>query len=119
MLEQAKASSSETIRWLNADAEQLPVPDNSTDLIFSNLMIQWSTRPELVLAECQRILKPGGILAISTLLAGTLEELKQAWAYADPGRPHVNRFTHHTDWKRLTGQQLLVPPGRGNPGFAL
>jgi malonyl-CoA O-methyltransferase len=106
MLQQAKACSSETIRWLNADAEQLPLPDNSTDLIYSNLMIQWSTRPEAVLAECQRILKPGGILAISTLLEGTLEELKQAWAYADPGQPHVNRFTRYTDWKRLTGQQL-------------
>ncbi|MGP9832881.1 malonyl-ACP O-methyltransferase BioC [Marinobacter sp. NSM] len=106
MLQEAKDRSSETIRWLNADAEQLPLADNSADLIFSNLMIQWSTRPELVLAECQRILKPGGILAISTLLDGTLAELKQAWASADPGQPHVNRFTHPADWKRLSGEQL-------------
>ncbi len=99
-------ASPETIAWLNADAEQLPLADNSADLIFSNLMIQWSTRPETVLAECQRILKPGGTLAISTLLDGTLEELKQAWTKADPGQPHVNRFTHHADWQQLTSQQL-------------
>ena len=106
MLQQAQARSPETITWLNADAEQLPLADNSADLIFSNLMIQWSARPETVLAECQRILKPGGTLAISTLLHGTLEELKQAWAEADPGQPHVNRFTHHTDWQQLTSRQL-------------
>ena len=106
MLQQAQARSPETIAWLNADAEQLPLADNSADLIFSNLMIQWSTRPETVLAECQRILKPGGTLAISTLLDGTLEELKQAWTKADPGQPHVNRFTHHADWQQLTSRQL-------------
>ncbi|MCE0758809.1 malonyl-ACP O-methyltransferase BioC [Marinobacter sp. G11] len=106
MLQQAKARSPETIGWLNADAEQLPLADNSADLIFSNLMIQWSTRPETVLAECKRILKPGGTLAISTLLDGTLEELKQAWTKADPGQPHVNRFTHHADWQQLTSRQL-------------
>src|SRR5690554_1325972 len=76
------------------------------DLTFSNLMIQWSTRPDTVLAECQRILKPGGTLAISTLLHGTLEELKQAWTKADPGQPHVNRFTHHADWQQITSRQL-------------
>ncbi|OZC37869.1 malonyl-[acyl-carrier protein] O-methyltransferase BioC [Marinobacter vinifirmus] len=106
MLQQARSFSPETITWLNADAEQLPLADNSADLIFSNLMIQWSTRPDTVLAECQRILKPGGTLAISTLLDGTLEELKQAWTKADPGQPHVNRFTHHADWQQLTSRQL-------------
>lgn len=106
MLQQAKGCSPETITWLNADAEQLPLADNSADLVFSNLMIQWSTRPEAILAECQRILKPGGTLVISTLLDGTLQELKQAWSKADPGQPHVNRFTHHTDWQQLTSRQL-------------
>ncbi|KPQ28185.1 MAG: malonyl-acyl carrier protein O-methyltransferase BioC [Marinobacter excellens HL-55] len=106
MLAQAKAAGSDAVTWLNADAEQLPLADQSVDLIFSNLMIQWSPRPEAVLAECQRVLKPGGLLAVSSLLDGTLGELKQAWANADPGQAHVNRFATHKDWRALTADSL-------------
>ena len=84
MLAEAANRGPGSIHWLHADAEQLPLADNSVDLVFSNLMIQWSARPELILRECRRILRPGGRLAISTLLDGTLSELKQAWAEADP-----------------------------------
>ena len=106
MLTQSKACGPGHVSWLNADAEQLPLPDQSVDLIFSNLMIQWSNRPEVILAECRRLLKPGGILAISTLLDGTLAELEAAWARADPGQPHVNRFARETDWQQLVNGVL-------------
>lgn len=86
MLAEAFKRNPGAVHWLCSDAEQLPLADNSVDLIFSNLMIQWSTRPAMVLRECRRILRPGGRLAISTLLDGTLSELKQAWAEADPGQ---------------------------------
>ncbi|MBY6033499.1 malonyl-ACP O-methyltransferase BioC [Marinobacter daepoensis] len=101
MLVRASGGSPESISWLQADAEQLPLADSSVDLIFSNLMIQWSARPEKILRECLRILRPGGRLAISTLLDGTLSELKQAWAEADPGRAHVNRFVPEAQWQGL------------------
>ena len=102
MLEQARTTGPNTADWLNADAEQLPLADQSVDLIFSNLMIQWSPRPEVILAECRRVLKPGGVMAVSTLLDGTLRELKQAWAKADPGQAHVNRFVSEKEWQALT-----------------
>ncbi|ERS09874.1 biotin biosynthesis protein BioC [Marinobacter sp. EN3] len=101
MLAEAANRGPGSIHWLHADAEQLPLADNSVDLVFSNLMIQWSARPELILRECRRILRPGGRLAISTLLDGTLSELKQAWAEADPGQAHVNRFVPEAQWKAL------------------
>lgn len=101
MLAQAAGAGIPGARWLQADAEALPVADNSVDLIFSNLMIQWSQRPQVILAECRRVLRPGGVLAVSTLLDGTLDELKQAWAVADPGVPHVNRFTSDEEWRAL------------------
>ncbi|QBM16267.1 malonyl-[acyl-carrier protein] O-methyltransferase [Marinobacter sp. JH2] len=94
------------VNWLNADAEQLPLADGSVDLVFSNLMVQWSQQPEVVLAECQRVLRPGGLLVMSTLVDGTLRELKQAWAKADPGQPHVNRFVPAEQWQRLTRMTL-------------
>ncbi|MBJ6137236.1 malonyl-ACP O-methyltransferase BioC [Marinobacter litoralis] len=107
MLAQAGATPGTSgVRWLNADAEQLPLANDSVDLVFSNLMVQWSKRPEVVLAECQRVLRPGGVLAMSTLVDGTLRELKQAWAKADPGQPHVNRFVLADEWRRLVESTL-------------
>ena len=92
MLRYARSAGSSDLAWLAADAEALPLADNSVDLIFSNLMIQWAKNPETVLSECRRILRPGGQLLVSTLLDGTLAELKQAWQHADPDHQHVNRF---------------------------
>ncbi|TYC58269.1 malonyl-ACP O-methyltransferase BioC [Marinobacter sp. BW6] len=92
MLEQARANGPDGISWILGDAEHLPLPDDSVDLIFSNLMIQWCDDPCAVLGECRRILRPGGRLMVSTLLDGTLRELKAAWQAADPEHQHVNRF---------------------------
>lgn len=92
MLQFARSANSQSLSWLAADAETLPLADNSVDMIFSNLMIQWAENPVRVLSECKRVLRPGGQLMISTLLDGTLRELKQAWQAVDPGRDHVNRF---------------------------
>jgi len=96
MVQQAREESSRDIAWLVGDAEYLPLPDQSCDLIFSNLMIQWCEDPRAVFRECRRILRPGGRLMISSLLDGTLKELKGAWRAADPEHEHVNRFETET-----------------------
>ena len=83
MLNFAKTSRDNNITWLNADVHQLPLKDNSVDIIFSNLMIQWCNPLSAALAEIKRVLKPGGIVVISTLLDGTLAELKQSWSCVD------------------------------------
>jgi malonyl-CoA O-methyltransferase len=38
------------------------------------------------------VLKPGGLLTFTTFGPDTLVELRQAWAAADDGHTHVNRF---------------------------
>ncbi|MFO7530769.1 MAG: malonyl-ACP O-methyltransferase BioC [Marinobacter sp.] len=106
MIEKARSSSPESIEWLTADAESLPFTSDTFDLIFSNLMIQWCQHPGTVLAHCRRLLKPDGRLAVSTLLDGTLRELKQAWSVADPGQSHVNQFEKPECWQRLAGDNL-------------
>lgn len=92
MIRYARAHRPASIRWMMADAESLPFADASFDLVFSNLMIQWCVDPRPVLEECLRVLQPGGVLACSTLLDGTLRELDTAWQAVDPGNRHVNRF---------------------------
>tara|TARA_R110002050_G_scaffold9504_1_gene33104 strand:+ start:245397 stop:246293 length:897 start_codon:yes stop_codon:yes gene_type:complete len=76
--------------YLAGDAEQLPLADNSVDLVFANLALQWCD-PRTSFAEIQRILRPGGLLMFTTLGPDTLSELRHAWAEVDD-YPHVNMF---------------------------
>ena len=76
---------------LCADIEQLPLADASIDLIFSNLALQWVNDLPATLAECYRVLAPGGLLVFSTFGPDTLKELRQCWQQVDDA-VHVNHF---------------------------
>lgn len=94
MLVRAKAQS----RWLRrfervrADAYSLPFRDGCFDLVFSSLMLQWCDDLDVVFAEIERVLKPGGVLLFSTFGPGTLAELRVAWGASDAPGNHVNHF---------------------------
>jgi malonyl-CoA O-methyltransferase len=77
---------------LLSDAEALPLAGEAVDLLVSNLALQWCPDLKAVFGEFRRVLKPGGILLFSTFGAGTLAELRRAWAVADPAHTHVNEF---------------------------
>lgn len=106
MLEQARRQGPKGVSWIAGDAEHLPLSDNSHDQVFSNLMIQWCDDPSAVLRECRRILRPDGCLMMSTLLDGTLRELKAAWEAADPDHQHVNRFETGLTWQTQVHAEL-------------
>lgn len=91
MLQYARTQSAHTGAWAVADAETLPFKPGSQDLIFSSLALQWCPDLGRALSEAAQALRPGGILALSTLVDGTLTELQQAWQAVD-GFVHVNRF---------------------------
>lgn len=78
-----------------ADAEAIPLANESVDLVFSNLMLQWC-QAEKVFQEFHRILKPNGLLMFATFGPDTLKELRQAWAEVDD-KPHVNDFVDMHD----------------------
>ncbi|MGY3925850.1 malonyl-ACP O-methyltransferase BioC [Aeromonas simiae] len=84
---------------LCGDAEALPLPGGQFDTLFSSLALQWCERPERAFAEAGRVLKPGGRLFFSTLLAGSLHELRAAWQAVD-GAAHVNRFLERAALER-------------------
>jgi SAM-dependent methyltransferase len=48
------------------DTGRVPLPDASFDLIFSTQVLEHVEEPDLYLAECRRLLKPGGRLLLST-----------------------------------------------------
>lgn len=78
-------------RCLCADLEQLPLADNSVDLIYSNAAIQWSNDLDHTFSEFMRVLRPGGVLAFTNFGPDTLKELRMAWADVDGGS-HVGQF---------------------------
>ncbi len=84
-------------RWLRrprcvcADAERLPFADDSFDLVFSNLMMQWCVDLDATFAELRRVIRPGGLLLFSSFGPDTLKELRAAWGEVD-GYAHVNTF---------------------------
>ena len=76
---------------VRADARALPLADRSVDVLLSNLCLQWVDDLPAVLAGFRRVLKPGGMLLVSTFGHDTLVELRQAFAAADDA-PHVSPF---------------------------
>lgn len=81
---------SKSVQFLVGDAEKLPLADNSVDLVYANLALQWCD-PRTSFAEIQRVLRPEGLLMFTTLGPDTLHELRQSWAQVDD-YPHVNLF---------------------------
>ncbi len=74
-----------------ADTEQLPLSDQSVDMIISNVTLQWCSDLERALRECQRVIKPGGLLMFTTFGPDTLKELRISWSGVD-NHNHVNAF---------------------------
>lgn len=76
---------------LCADLEQLPLADNTVDMIYSNAAIQWCNDLGRTFQELLRVLRPEGLLMFTTFGPDTLMELRAAWSEAD-GHTHVSRF---------------------------
>jgi len=107
MLHHARAQGGAS-HWIAADAENLPFADNQFDLLFSNLCLQWCPDLARVLSEAQRVLRPCGLLAFTSLASGTLSELHKAWQQADRFT-HVNRFRRFADYQSLCQNSGLNP----------
>jgi malonyl-CoA O-methyltransferase len=97
------------IHCLGGQAEVLPFREHSFELVYSNLMLHWSTDFLAALKELRRILKPGGLLLFSLVGADTLKELRYCWAQADDN-PHVHVFPDMHDLGDSLLQAKFVDP---------
>ena len=64
--ENARIAHTENIVWTEGDAEKLPYPDASFDVVLSQFGHMFAPRPEVAVSEIRRVLRPFGRFAFAT-----------------------------------------------------
>lgn len=104
MLQHTQANMPILQRWLSsitgkknlvcADIESLPLANQSVDMVWSNLALQWCNQLDQAFTEIKRVLKPEGLVMFSTFGPDTLKELRLASTPVgeEHANTHVSRF---------------------------
>ncbi|MDP9246634.1 MAG: arsenite methyltransferase, partial [Candidatus Dormibacteraeota bacterium] len=103
----------ENATFLKGTIEQVPLPDNSVDVVISNCVINLAEDKGAVIREAFRVLKPGGRLAVSDMvelkeLPPDVKKAVDAWAGCISGTIRVASY-----------QQLLVEAGFRDPAIEI
>ncbi len=69
LLDEARKRAPENAEFVEADAEELPFPPGAFDVVCTARTLHHVPRPELVLAEMTRVLRPGGTMLVVDQLA--------------------------------------------------
>ena len=87
------------VEFLKGHIEEIPLPDNTVDVIISNCVINLSSDKGKVLREAYRVLKPGGRFAVSDVVAqgelpADLRDDMQAWVGCVAGALEEQDYRH-------------------------
>jgi arsenite methyltransferase len=95
--ENKRKAGAENVEFLKGEIENIPLPDNSVDVIISNCVINLSADKDRVLREAFRVLKPGGRLAVSDVvtrgeIAPAVRQSVLAWVGCIAGALEENEY---------------------------
>lgn len=101
MLEQARENArragASNVEFLKGYLEEIPLPDNTIDIALSNCVINLAADKRIVINEAARVLKPGGRIAFSDVIAAddmpdSVRADMQAWTGCVAGALTTNEF---------------------------
>ncbi len=102
-------------RFAVADAQALPVPDGRLDAAVSGLVLNFVPRPERMLAEMVRVVRPGGTVAVYVWdYAAGMEPIRRFWDAAvalDPDAAALDEATRFPLCSRPALAGLLETAG--------
>ena len=96
--ENQKKAGVTNVEFLKGEIENIPLPDNSVDVIISNCVINLSADKARVLREAFRVLKPGGRFAVSDVVVrGDVPEAvrksMELWVGCVAGALHEDEYS--------------------------
>jgi malonyl-CoA O-methyltransferase len=94
---QSSVANDPSICWLQGDADCLPMADNSVDMVFSSMVLQWSESQQKVMSEITRVMAPGSHAILAIMCDGSFNQLNDSWNSIDSQR-HVNDFASAQSW---------------------
>jgi SAM-dependent methyltransferase len=99
----AAAAGLGNVEPLESEMEDIRLPDDSVDVVVSNGVVNLSPRKARVMAECARVLRPGGRLCVSDLtvdqdeLPPEIATQPAAWAGCVAGALKEEEFVHQLE----------------------
>ncbi len=104
----ARVRGNTNVHVTHGDAADMPYDDSSFDLIVSNLGLNNFDTPTVVMAECRRVCKPKGRIALTTNLVGHMSEFYQIYeqTLVDLGNSHLVDQLRHQQAHRATLEGL-------------
>ena len=109
LLVEGRAQAPANVEFVEADATALPFEQGSFDLVCAVGMLHHVARPELVLAEMSRVLRPGGtMLVVDELAPGDPLAAIERNSFERVSDPSTTRILADVDFRGLFDANNLV-----------